>query len=321
MTKTSADLLAVCNRVLDARAAGVSEVEINGRIWDLTEQGYCQRWARLAYEATTGQEMPGKEYYAWDTYKHLRALGEQDDDYFRGWWLGDWYDLRPNLQPGDFVYLGPARPGHVVIWMGEHGDEEWCYQNTSRAGLGGTRAGLTVDQKQRCVGAFRLLPLAVTETAPKLPQSKPALITQQWAFAPSVIQDTNGDIYAAGYATVWNDHSTRTGVPADRDSLIACSLPRGLCSETSGSPFVGVPDGTLVRIYYKPTGTTIVAPVIDEGPAWSAQAGTGKVGSAMIDLTPAARTALGMKDNDVVSIRILKGTDMAFRAARRGHWA
>lgn len=126
------------------------------------------------------------------------------------------------------------------------------------------------------------------------------------------------DIVARGMATTWSDHTTRTGIPADRPGIIACSLPRGLCDKTKGTPFVGIPDLALVRVYLPRTGKMIVCPVIDEGPAWEAQAGTGKPGSAMIDLTPATWGALGGTPNEEVVMRVLRGTDQAMAAAREG---
>lgn len=130
--------------------------------------------------------------------------------------------------------------------------------------------------------------------------------------------ETSPDIVAEGYATTFNDHTTCSTIPADRAGIVACSLPRGKCAATKGTPFAGVPDLALVRIYYPLTGRTVYCPVIDEGPAWIAEAGTGKPGSAMIDLTPAAAKALGMKDNAVVIIRVLAGSEVVFKGARAG---
>lgn len=137
-----------------------------------------------------------------------------------------------------------------------------------------------------------------------------------WRFKP--VREDNGDITCVGMATVFNDKRTRTGIPANRKGLIACSLPRGLCASTMGSGFEGVKDFTLVRIYCPATGRTIIAPVIDEGPSWHAEAGTGKPGSAMIDLTPPALEALGLKDNAWVHIRIIYGSHTILPAARKG---
>jgi hypothetical protein len=126
------------------------------------------------------------------------------------------------------------------------------------------------------------------------------------------------DIVAQGMATDFHDASTSTGIPADREGIIACALPRGNCPETEGSPFVGVSNLTLVRVYSSETGKYVVCPVIDEGPAWIAEAGTGSPGSAMVDLTPAARSALGLADNAEVTIRILAGSERIVADARAG---
>lgn len=142
---------------------------------------------------------------------------------------------------------------------------------------------------------------------------------QIWQFKPR--RDDSGDIICTGTATVFTDHTTRTGVPSDRGGIMACSLPRGLCMATKGSGFEGVPDFTLVRVYCAATERAIVVPVIDEGPAWVAQAGTGHPGAAMIDLTPAALDALGLRDNAMVSIRVLAGTAAPMIAARSGKLA
>ena len=163
---TAAKLLSVCNLVLDARAAGHSSVAVNGVTFDLTEVGMCQRNVRKVYEATTGHSMPGVADNAWHSFQNLRALGEANDDFCPGWWLGDWDAITDDLRPGDIVYMstGGGVPGHVGVWMGVHDGDEWMFQNTSRKGedgepLGTTREGLTDTQKTRVVGAFRLVPL------------------------------------------------------------------------------------------------------------------------------------------------------------------
>jgi len=140
-------------------------------------------------------------------------------------------------------------------------------------------------------------------------------VTNAWQFAA---RDESGDVLASGIATTWWDHTTRTGVPADKPGLIACSIPRGLCDATAGSPFsaFNIPDYSVVRVYYPKTGRVIYAPIIDEGPGFQAQAGTGKPGSAMIDLTRAAKQALGFATdmtNDTVTIRILRDSAAAGR--------
>jgi len=144
------------------------------------------------------------------------------------------------------------------------------------------------------------------------PKPAPAT-TNAWRFK-CWVQD--GEVKGEGIATTWWDHTTRTGVPADTPGLIACSLPRALCKETMGSPFAGVPDFAVVKVWYAKTGKVIYAPVIDEGPGFQATAGTGKPGSAMIDLTRAAKQALGFASdmtNDTVTIRILRDSAAAGR--------
>ena len=144
------------------------------------------------------------------------------------------------------------------------------------------------------------------------PKPAPAT-TNAWRFK-CWVQD--GEVKGEGIATTWWDHTTRTGVPADTPGLIACSLPRALCKETMGSPFAGVPDFAVVKVWYAKTGKVIYAPVIDEGPGFQATAGTGKPGSAMIDLTRAAKQALGFRDvmdNAEVTIRILRDSAAAGR--------
>ena len=122
----------------------------------------------------------------------------------------------------------------------------------------------------------------------------------------NVWKDRNGEVCASGWATEWDDVCTASGVPADLEGLIACSLPTGRCEATRGSPFRAMPWGTVVKVYCVATHQVIYAPLIDEGPAWVAEAGTGKPGSAMIDLTPAAVRALKMTDNAIVCIRIMQ---------------
>jgi hypothetical protein len=148
------------------------------------------------------------------------------------------------------------------------------------------------------------------------PEPAPALdTTNAWQFSA---RDESGDVLASGIATTWWDHPTRTGVPADKPGLIACSIPRGKCDATAGSPFAAydIPDYSVVRVYYPKTGRVIYAPIIDEGPGFQATAGTGKPGSAMIDLTRAAKVALGFPTdmtNAEVTIRILRDSAAAGR--------
>lgn len=144
------------------------------------------------------------------------------------------------------------------------------------------------------------------------------MTSQKWQF--KVARDASGDLLATGMATTWNDHVTCTGIPADRKDLVACSIPRETCPETMGSGFKGVPALTLVRVYNAATGKVIVAPIIDEGPNHIAEAGTGVKGSALIDLTAEAAKQLGLRDNGMVSIRVLMGTHKAVKQAREGLW-
>jgi hypothetical protein len=252
-----------------------------------------------------------------------------------------------SAEPGDVLFFsgGPAchscgnGVGHVGIYLGIHGGEAQMFQHTSRASLGITRQKPTEEQMTRFVGAWRLLPLlplvgivggagdggvvavpVPVVVAPKPGEAVEPAERQVWRFKP--VRDDSGDIICHGLATSFDDHDTRTGIHADRAGLVACSLPRGLCKATEGSGFEGVPDLTLVRVYCIETRRIIVAPVIDEGPAWVAEAGTGKPGSAMIDLTPAALAALGLKpgQNAEVVIRVLANTRAAVLAGRRGEW-
>ena len=116
------------------------------------------------------------------------------------------------------------------------------------------------------------------------------------------------ELCGRGWATEWDDHVTASGIPADLDGIVGCSLPTGRCAATAGSPFPPWPYGSTVKVYNPLTGKAIHAPLIDEGPAFCAEAGTGCAGSAMIDLTPAAVRALRMTDNTVVTIRLLRSS-------------
>jgi len=125
------------------------------------------------------------------------------------------------------------------------------------------------------------------------------------------------DIIATGMATQWSDHVTSSGTPADNPKLYACALPTGRCAATSGSPFPKLPWYTVVRVWCHSTGKTIYCVLIDEGPSKRALAGTGKPGSAMIDLNHAAARALGVgtNQNTTVSIRILRGSETVWKQA------
>ncbi len=311
---TNRSLVEVAEAVLAAKATGRETVTVGVTTFDDLQWhgggGRCQENARKVYEAATGKPMPGKACCAYRTNLNLLALSRKANsgvvEVVRAVEQGG----RPEqCQPGDYLYFRGGSKcgtcgipvGHVGIWLGNGR----MFQHTSRAGLAITAEGPTADQRGRFCGAYRLLPLAADQP-----------VAQVWHI--EVIPDPT-DIVARGMATTWTDHVTRTGIPADTPGLIACSLPRGLCKQTKGSPFTGVPDYTLVRVYYPKTGKMVVAPVIDEGPAWEAQAGTGQPGSAMIDLTPAAHKALGNEPgrNIQVLIRVLKGSETVVAQARR----
>ena len=138
----------------------------------------------------------------------------------------------------------------------------------------------------------------------------------RWAFTP--VREPSGDITAQGWATLFSDHITCSGVPADRPDAPGVALPRGLCQSTRGSGFEGVADLTLVRLYCPATRKLLICPVIDEGPAFQAQAGQGRNGSAMVDLNPAAAKALAVHDNAFLHIRILAVSDKIIPITRRG---
>lgn len=141
---------------------------------------------------------------------------------------------------------------------------------------------------------------------------------QVWQFKP--VKDANGDITCTGIATQFDNHDTRTDIPADRAGVYGCALPRGYIAKTKGSGFEGVLDRSIVRVYNHTTKKTVYCVVIDEGPSWKAQAGTGKPGGGMIDLNPTAAAALGMKpeENAKVSIRVFAGSDVIAKSMMSG---
>ena len=132
------------------------------------------------------------------------------------------------------------------------------------------------------------------------------------------VRSNGNDICADGIATTFDDAVTSSGVSAATPGFIACSLPtgRGNCVATLGAPFPVLPFGQIVKVYNPRNGRVIYAPLIDEGPAYDAEGGTGHAGGAMIDLTPAAAQALGMTDNGPVSIRVLSGRIMPIAYVR-----
>lgn len=131
---------------------------------------------------------------------------------------------------------------------------------------------------------------------------------RQWQFRAT--RDANGHVTAQGIATTFNDAGTASGVSAAAPGVVGCALPTGASEYTEGSPFApyGIALFDLVAVYNPANGREVVCPRIDEGPGYSAKAGTGVEGSAMIDLTPAAAAAIGMTDNVRVHIRVLPGT-------------
>jgi hypothetical protein len=170
---------------------------------------------------------------------------------------------------------------------------------------------LWVDGKAVSAPTAKILQTKVAAfvQAPIIP---PPTTKQVWNFSGGApIKEANGDITCTGMATQFDDHVTRTGIPADRIGVMGCALPRGLCAATKGSGFEGVLDRTLVRVYNIRTKKTAYCIVIDEGPAWVAQAGTGKPGAAMIDLNPGVAKVLGMSpgQNDQVDIRVFTGSN------------
>ena len=307
---TSKDIVAVCETVLDAKRRGLGTVKVGGVAFpDLQWHGgggWCQRNARKVHEAATGRRMPGAACCAYRTNLNLYAMHRAGNQ-------NGVVEVVPNsgapemALPGDFLYFRGSPKcgtcgvgvGHVGIWLGDGR----MFQHTSRAGLAITDAGPTASQRRRFCGAYRLLPLEeVVDPVDVEDADEPG---QVWHI--ELIADAT-DLVAKGRATTWTDSTTRTGVPADTPGLVACSLPRALCPETKGSPFRGVPDFAVVRVYYPLTGRMAYCPVIDEGPAHRATAGTGEPGSAMVDLTPGAWHALGGRPgrNDEVIIRVLK---------------
>jgi len=218
----------------------------------------------------------------------------------------DGFRVTDEPRAGDVIGHCSGTYGHIAIVV----DAKTCAENTSSGRRGNPkRAGTKLTPLSDMPGIthiIRFCPDALDASRSVAAQPNQPHTTNAWRFTT---RDDSGDIVATGLATTWWDHVTRTGIPADKPGLIACSLPRALCKETAGSPFAGVPDFAVVRVYYPPTGKVVYAPVIDEGPGFHATAGTGKPGSAMIDLTRAAKQALGFAnamDNAEVSIRILR---------------
>ena len=276
-------------------------VKLDGFDFDLLTGGRCQEFVRECFESALG--WPARSWaYAAPSAKV--ALQRMTRDGFR---------VTGPPRKGDVIGHCSGTYGHIAIVV----DAKTCAENTSSARRGNPmRAGTKLTPLADMPGithVIRFCPDALDASRSVAAQPNQPQITNAWRFTT---RDDSGDIVATGLATTWWDHVTRTGIPADKPGLIACSLPRGLCAETAGSPFADVPDFAIVRVYYAPTGKVVYAPVIDEGPGFSATAGTGKPGSAMIDLTRAAKVALGFPTdmtNAEVTIRILRDSAAAGR--------
>ena len=276
-------------------------VKLDGFDFDLLKGGMCQEFVRECFESALG--WPARSWkYAAPSAKV--ALQRMERDGFR---------VEGKPRKGDVIGHCSGTYGHIAIVV----DAKTCAENTSSGRRGDpVRAGTKLTPLADMPGITHVIrfckePIDAPKPAPEQPD--PPQVTNAWQFQA---RDESGDIVATGRATTWWDHVTRTGVPADTPGLIACSLPRALCKETAGSPFAGVPDYAVVKVWYGKTGKVIYAPVIDEGPGFGATAGTGKPGSAMIDLTRAAKQALGFASdmtNDTVTIRILRDSAAAGR--------
>ena len=274
-------------------------VKLDGFDFDLLTGGRCQEFVRECFESALG--WPARSWaYAAPSAKV--ALQRMERDGFR---------VTGPPRKGDVIGHCSGTYGHIAIVV----DAKTCAENTSSGRRGDPlRAGTKLTPLADMPGithVIRFCPDALDAPKPATPD--PPQVTNAWQFTT---RDESGDIVATGRATTWWDHVTRTGVPADTPGLIACSLPRALDKYTAGSPFAGVPDFAIVRVYYAPTGKVVYAPVIDNGPGFQATAGTGKPGSAMIDLTRAAKQALGFATdmtNDTVTIRILRDSAAAGR--------
>ena len=160
--QTNRDIIAVCRAVIAARETGKDEVTVNHVWFNLTDLGYCQRFARQIHEAATGKPMPGAACCAGRTFRNIKAMAKP----LFAWrtWEMPWYAMFNQFEPGDYLYFSGGKAcstcggevGHVGIWDGAGG----LYQNTSRSNLGTCIAPVTADQKDRLLGAFRFLPIA-----------------------------------------------------------------------------------------------------------------------------------------------------------------
>jgi hypothetical protein len=269
-------------------------------VMDTESVGYCARLVRQCVEV-------GCEFqpHAW---RHAGASALQTCQNLRdaGYKIGVG-DQEPGCVVG--INRNSGQYGHVGIYVGRVDGVESIVENTSdhvrgRPARAGTKVTPWSAIAARVTGVYRLGPY-VAETAPETTDTMPG---REWQFTARL---EGSDIVAEGWATHFDDKTTRTGVDASKS--VGCSLPRGLCEATKGSPFAAfdIPDFAQVRIYCPETKRTAVAPVIDEGPAHKAGAGTGTPGSAMIDLTPATAKELGVPvgRNVRVKVRVLVATE------------
>jgi hypothetical protein len=163
--KTAQDLMQTCELILQAKADNrktckVGGVDFSALLYpDAANNGWCQRTARLAYKAATGQAMPGASCCAGATCANLLSMGV---DCYDGPWDAS------AILPGDFLYFG-GKPvhscghevGHVGIWLGKGR----MFQHTSRGRLAITQSSPTASQRSRFIAAFRLLPQAKAKVA------------------------------------------------------------------------------------------------------------------------------------------------------------
>jgi len=132
------DIIAkIARQAAEARQNGKSSVKLNGRIFNLIEKGYCERFVRKCYEA--GMDIPDMSwrYRAGDAWDGENAIKE-------GIAHGDKGLSKVSLnksQPGDIIYFNSSgtRPGHVAIYLGNNQIAE----NTSSASRGNPRSAGT----------------------------------------------------------------------------------------------------------------------------------------------------------------------------------
>ena len=306
-------------RAVDASQGGSKAIYQGGngvrQRFNLREGGMCLRFVRQVFEVGCGFSEQ-----SWD-YKSLRANWTLDKLRKDGHKLDlDLNDMNPvhDLLPGDIVGKKFGLNGHIMLYVGVVKGVPCVAENTSASNRGNPkRAGTKLTKwseiydrdrngKADITGIYRLLR---KEDWGTFDADEPES-TNDWKFSAEVVED--GEILSQGYGTTFSDHVTRTGVPADAEGIVACSIPRGLCKATDGSPFTPfrIPDYTLIKVWHPGTRKIIYAPIIDEGPAWRAEAGTGVKGSAMIDLTPQCWLDLGgvPNRNDFVHIRVMTGS-------------